>query len=283
MLLSAHTSALDSFGLQPPVTQPSRLSRAGARARGLGMKYRCVLVENEEGSLRRLKRLLAAFPEDIEVIGEAMDGPTAVEAVRALRPDLLFLDIGLPGFNGFQVLERLDIQPAVIFTTGYDQHALRAFQAHAVDYLVKPIDRQGIEHALTKLRSMGFNHAHFARALERLLEASGSRYLTRIGCKVGDRTILVKTGEVLYFRSDNKYTALHTVNTEYLIDTPLVELESKLNPEDFIRIHRSTLVNVAWITEIHKGFDGKFNVILKDAKSTRLVASRHYAHNLKNL
>jgi two-component system LytT family response regulator len=94
---------------------------------------------------------------------------------------------------------------------------------------------------------------------------------------------LVKTGEVLYFQSDNKYTALHTATTEYLLDTPLVELELKLNPKDFIRIHRGTLVNVAWIAEIHRVFDGKLAVVLKDTKGTRLVASRSYADNLRNL
>lgn len=247
------------------------------------MKYRCVLVENEERSLARLRRLLAAFPDEVDVVAEAVDGPSAVEAIRNHRPELVFLDIDLPGFNGFQVLERLDQQPAVIFTTAFNEHALQAFRAFAIDYLLKPIDEESIRRSLTKLRAMGFNQAQFSLALAQLLEISGSRYLTRIGCKVGDRTILVKAGEVLYFQADNKYTALHTVTSEYLIDTPLVELEQKLNPRDFIRIHRSTLVNVAWIAELRRSFDGKLVVVLKDSKGTQLVASRHYADNLRNL
>lgn len=274
--------------IHPPfevaMPEPPRISgRTRARQRGLGVTYRCVLVENEPPSLSRLRRLLIAFPDDVEVVGEAMDGPSAVQTIRANRPDLVFLDIDLPGFNGFQVLERLDLQPAVIFTTAFNEHALQAFRTYAVDYLLKPIETDAIKRSIEKLRVMGFNQAQFSEALERLLEISGADYLTRVSCKVGDRTILVKTGEILYFQADNKYTALHTVVNEFLIDTPLVELEAKLNPKDFIRIHRSILVNLSWIAEIRRTFDGKLSVVLKDAKGTQLVASRHYADNIKNL
>jgi len=247
------------------------------------MRFRAVLVENEEGSLARLRRMLGAFPEDVEIVGEATDGPSAVERIRLLAPDLVFLDIDLPGFSGFQVLERLDRQPAVIFTTAFNQHALEAFKTHAIDYLLKPIESEGIARALQKLNAMGFNHSQFSRALERLLAASGSRYLARISCKMGDRTILVKTGEVLYFQADNKYVAVHTATNEYLTDTPLVELIDRLDPRDFVRIHRSTLVGVAWISEIRRAFDGKLNVVLRDPKNTVLAASRSYADNLRNL
>jgi two-component system, LytTR family, response regulator len=248
------------------------------------MKYRCVLVENEELSLSRLRRLLAAFPTLIEIVGEATDAPSAIGTIREGRPDLVFMDIDLGGgFTGFDVLTELEFQPAVIFTTAYNQHALRAFKTYAVDYLLKPIDAESVGRALDKLTAMGFNQAQFAVALGQLLELSGSRYLTRLSCKVGDRTILVKTGEVLYFQSGSKYTALHTLNAEHLIDTPLVDLEARLNPRDFVRIHRGTIVNVPWIAEIHRSFDGKLTVVLKDATGTRLTASRQYAEKLRNL
>jgi two-component system, LytTR family, response regulator len=276
------------FDQQPP-GQPmaEALARPSLFGRGYWgdrMKYRCVLVENEEISLARLKRLLAAFPEAVEVVGEAMDGPTAIQVIRDRRPDLVFMDIDLGGgFTGFDVLAALDFQPAVIFATAFNQHALQAFKTYAVDYLLKPIDQESIERALEKLRAMGFNQAQFAVALGQLLELSGSRYLTRLSCKVGDRIVLVKTGEVLYLQADNKYTALHTLNSEYLLDTPLVELEARLNPRDFVRIHRGTIINIAWISEIRRTVDGKLSVILKDAAGTQLLASRNYADNLKAL
>jgi len=247
------------------------------------VKYRSVIIENEEHSRARLRRLLSAFEPGLEIIGEAADGPSAVEVVRRSNPDLLFLDIDLPGFNGFQVLEALENQPAVIFTTAFNEHALRAFDAFAIDYLLKPIEADAVARALGKLRALGFNHAQLSSALEQLLETSGTRYLSRVSCRVGDRTVLVKIGEVLFFQSDNKYTSVHVASGEYLIDTPLVELEQRLNPREFVRIHRSTLVNVAWIAEIRRSYDGRLRVLLRDAKNTELVASRSYADNLRNL
>ncbi len=212
-----------------------------------------------------------------------MDGPSAVALIRQLSPDLVFLDIDLPGLNGFQVLDQLDQQPAVIFTTAFNEHALRAFDSFAVDYLLKPIESDALARAIKKLQAMGFNQAQFSHALSQLLESSGSRYLNRVSCRVGDRTVLVKIGEVLYFQADNKYTSVHSATSDYLIDTPLVELEQKVNPHDFVRIHRSTLVNVAWISEIRRSYDGRPRVVLRDPKATELVASRSYADNLRNL
>jgi two-component system, LytTR family, response regulator len=245
--------------------------------------YRSVVVENEEHSRTRLRRLLTDFNREVEIVGEAADGPSAVAIVRSSKPELLFLDIDLPGFNGFQVLEQLDYQPAVIFTTAFNEHALRAFDTFAIDYLLKPIDAEALERALGKLRAMGFNHTQFSRALEQLVETSQSRYLSRVSCRVGDRTVLVKIGEVLYFQADHKYTSVQVASGEYLIDVPLVELEQRLNPRDFVRIHRSTLVNVAWISEIRRAYDGRLRVVLCDAKNTELVASRSYADNLRSL
>lgn len=247
------------------------------------MKLRAVLVENEEHSLSRLRRLLLGFPQDVEVVGEAADGPSAVAVIRAQAPDIVFLDIDLPGFNGFRVLEELERQPVVIFTTAFNQHALDAFKTHAVDYLLKPVDAEAVGRALAKLRAMSFNQGQFTRAIEQLIDSVGARYQTRLHCKEGDRTVLVKIGEVLYFQADNKYTAVHTANREFLIDTPLVDLERKLNPKDFIRIHRATLVNVSWVAEIRRSYDARMTVLLKDAKGTELAVSRMYADNLRNI
>jgi two-component system, LytTR family, response regulator len=247
------------------------------------MRYRAVIVENEQRSLSRMKRLLAEFNRDVEVVGEAIDGAKAVDIIANLRPDLVFLDIDLPELNGFEVLQRLPTQPAVIFTTAFSQHALEAFKTYAVDYLLKPIDSEGLRRSLEKLRAMGFNHAQFGVALQKLLESTGSHYLTRLACRVGDRTTLLKIGEILYFQSDNKYTSVYTANREYLIDTPLVALERELNPRDFVRIHRSALVNVSWIAEIRRSFNGKMTVVLRDAVGRELQASRSYVDNLKGL
>jgi two-component system LytT family response regulator len=271
---------------QLPATVPyDAMNRSKALFRGFGMTHRCVLVENEEPSLSRLRRLLEKYSEEVEIVGEASDGPSAVEVIHRTRPDLLFLDIDLPGFSGFEVLERLELQPAVIFTTAFNDYALKAFRAFAIDYILKPIDSEALGQALAKLRAMGFNHTQLALAMRQLLEHSEPRYLERVPCKVGDRTLLVKTEEILYFQADNKYTAVWTSSHEgeYLIDTPIVELVKKLSPREFIQIHRGTLVNVARIAETRRSSEGKVLVVLKDKNSTELTVGRNYAGNLKAL
>lgn len=255
----------------------------GPRLRAPDVTYQTVLVENEERSLSRLRRLLSAFSDVVHVVAEASEGPAAVAAIRAHRPDLVFMDIELPGFDGLEVLERIETQPAVIFTTAFDQHALAAFRTHAVDYLLKPIESEAIARALAKLQAMGLGQRTFARAFDQLVTRLGNEYISRLACRVGDRTVLLEIGSVLYFQADHKYTSVHTASREYLIDTPLIELERKVDPKDFIRIHRSTLVNVASIAEIRRWHDGKLKVLLKDAAGTELVASRMYADNLRNL
>lgn len=251
-------------------------------------KLRAVLVENEEHSLARLRRLLDGFAQDVEVVGEASTGPEAVEVLRAQAPDVVFLDIDLPGFNGFQVLSELDRQPIVIFTTGHNEFALAAFKTHAIDYLLKPIASEAIAGAIAKLRAMGLDQARIdegrlARAMQQLLKQSPA-YLTRLQCKDRDSTVVLKIGEILYLHSDNKYTSVHASNRECLIDTPLIELERKLDPAEFIRIRRSTLVNVAWISEIKRSsYDNKTTVVLRDAKRTELPVSRMYADNLRKI
>jgi DNA-binding LytR/AlgR family response regulator len=141
------------------------------------MRNRAVVVENETHSRARLRRLLDALPADVEVVGEAADGPSAVEEIHARRPDLVFLDIDLPGFNGFEVLRRLEKQPFVIFTTAFDQHALDAFKTHAVDYLLKPIDAAALARTFEKLRNMGLPKPELPLALQELIDSSSSRYV----------------------------------------------------------------------------------------------------------
>lgn len=246
------------------------------------MGYRAVLVENEEHSLARLRRTLGRFAGEIEVVAEATDGPDAVAKIREHRPDLLFLDIDLPGMNGFEVLEGLDEQPVVVFTTAFNQHALNAFKTHAVAYLLKPIAEEDVRSALDKLRAMSRTRSDIDM-LRQLIDSSSSRYMNRVSCKQGDRTFLVKVGEVLYFQADNKYTSVVTAGREYLIDTPLAALENDLDPREFVRIHRATLVNINWIAEIRRTYAGKTTVVLNDKNGRELQASRSYAENLRDI
>jgi two-component system, LytTR family, response regulator len=239
-----------------------------------------IIIEDEEPSRNRLKRLLSAFSDTINIIGEADNGIDAANLVSELRPRLLFLDIQLPGIDGLMVLEKLPYKPAVIFTSAYHQYALDAFKAVAIDYLLKPIDAEMLKKAIDKLQLVGFSQESITNKFEQLLSATQTDRHSRIPLRVGDRIDLVNPDDILFFQSDNKYTKVKTIAKEYVIDTSLLELEQKLNPKMFVRIHRATIVNLDWIAELHKWFGGRLKVCLRDASATELIASRSYATKL---
>lgn len=239
-----------------------------------------VIIEDETPSRNRLKRLLSAFNDIITLIGEADNGNDAVKLITEKQPRLLFLDIQLPGIDGLTVLKKIPYQPAVIFTSAYHKYALEAFQAIAIDYLLKPIDAEMLGKAIGKLKLVGFKQEKVADKIEYLLNAKKNGPQSRIPLRVGERIDLVSLDDILYFQADNKYTKVKSHTKEYIIDTPLVELEHKLDPEKFIRIHRSTIVNLDWVAELHKWFGGRLKVCLRDTPQTELIASRSYAGKL---
>jgi two-component system, LytTR family, response regulator len=244
-------------------------------------KISAIVVEDEEPSRKRLIRLLQPFSETIEVTGEADNGIDAVELISRKTPRLLFLDIQLPGLDGLSVLKQLSYQPAVIFTSAYHKYALDAFQAIAIDYLLKPIDAKMLEKSINKLTMVGFRQESISEKIESLFQTATTQGpQNRIPLRVGDRIDLVNPDDILFFQSDNKYTKVKTVLKEYIIDTTLLELEQKLNPAKFIRIHRSTIVNLDWVAELHKWFGGRLKVCLRDTPATELIASRSCASKL---
>lgn len=238
------------------------------------------IVEDEEPSRNRLKRLLSVYSDTISIIGEADNGIDAARMISDLKPKLLFLDIQLPGIDGLKVIEKLPYQPAVIFTTAYHQYALDAFKAFAIDYLLKPIDADMLDNSLKKLQHLGFRQENLTAKIEELVSSTQVGPQQRIPLRVGDRIDLVNPADILFFQSDNKYTKVKTSTREYIIDMSLVELEQKLNPKTFVRIHRGTLVNIDWIAELHKWFGGRLKVCLRDNPPTELIASRSYSSNL---
>ena len=239
-----------------------------------------VIIEDEAPSRNRLKRLLNNYTDTVTVIGEADNGDDAVKLITEKQPRLLFLDIQLPGIDGLTVLKKIHYEPAVIFTSAYHKYALEAFQAIAIDYLLKPIEQEKLEKAIKKLKVVGFKQEKVTEKIDYVLQAKKNGPQNRIPLRVGERIDLVSPDDILYFQADNKYTKVKSSRKEYVIDTPLVELEQKLNPDKFIRIHRSTIVNIDWIVELHKWFGGRLKVCLRDEPQTELIASRSYAGKL---
>jgi two-component system LytT family response regulator len=245
------------------------------------MTYRTILVDDEPLALKRLERMLGRFRETIEIVGMAGGGTEAVALINDLRPELLFLDIQMPELTGFDVLDRLDYTPLVIFSTAYDEYALRAFEVNSIDYLLKPVDPKRLAQAVNKLQRLSDSAAgSFRERIEKMLRAAPGAATRRIQVRLGDKIRLIPLAETVYFRSSDKYVEVHARDKIYLITKSLSQLESELPKDEFIRVHRSFIVNVDFIEEFAKEFDGGYVARIKDAKKTVLPVSRRYKSRL---
>lgn len=251
------------------------------------MKLRAYLVDDEPLALARLRRLLE-HSERVEVIGSSTVPEEAVLALTADPPDVCFLDIHMPRLSGFDVLAKLSRQPIVIFTTAYDRYALQAFGVNSVDYLLKPVDPESLERALKKvetLRNSGQpSQADLRSLLMQLTESlreTRPAYLDRIASRLGDRIWFLDLHHVTHFYAEDKLTYAASEGKAYCVDHSIADLEKKLDPKDFVRIHRSTVVNLAWIKEVSSLPGGSLNVRLKDAKNTDLTVARDRAREFK--
>lgn len=255
---------------------------------------RAFLVDDEPLALQRLQRMLAKFP-DVEIAGTAVDPVAAAATLNdAEGPsvDVLFLDIQMPGMNGFEMLAGLKTQPFVIFTTAYDQHALRAFETNAIDYLLKPIEPDQLERAIRKLgRLRPVVKPDWQRdpALPQLLEALTASlrenpvsYPSRIASRVGERITFLQLEDVSHFLAQDKLTFAVANGKKHCVDPTIIELEHRLDPEKFLRIHRSALVNVEWIGEVSSWFAGKVVLTLKDTVHTQLTVARDRVRTVKD-
>ncbi len=235
----------------------------------IGMK--AFLVDDEELALKRLKRLLEATGR-ITVIGMRTDPVDAIQAISDTSPDLLFLDIEMPGLSGFEMLAQLDPQPLVIFTTAYDRYALQAFGVNSVDYLLKPVEASHLDRALGKIDRIRAG-AEPRPELRHLL-AQLSAYPERVSSRVGDRVEFVDLSRVTHFFAKDKLTYAATPAKNYAVDYTIQQLEQKLDPRRFVRIHRATLVNIGYVQELHTWFGGRYLIRLKDDKRTEITVAR---------
>lgn len=250
------------------------------------MTVRVLIVDDEELARQRLQRLLAA-EKDVEVIGEASDGVQAVESIRRLMPDLVFLDVQMPEVDGFAVLERLRPRPApaIIFVTAHDDYALRAFDVHAVDYLRKPFDAARFKEAFARARQRlaGSGAADQARKIDALLaqvEAQPPRSRERLMVRTDGRLYFVRIDDIDWIEAAGNYVKLHVGRDTHLMRETMMGIEKMLDPTRFLRIHRSAIVNLDRVREMQPWFSGEYTVILRDGTQLRL--SRVYRERLES-
>jgi len=250
----------------------------------MSQPLRVYLVDDEPLAVERLERLLGESP-GVAIAGTSTDPETAIQFLNREAVDAVFLDIQMPGINGFELLARLAGQPSVIFTTAYDQYALKAFEVNSIDYLLKPIDREQLRRALGKLeRLRGGPKPEWRALIEELalkLRASQADYPDRIASRVGERVYLVEMASVTHFFAKDKLTYAVADGRSYAVDHSIAELERKLDPKRFVRIHRAVLLNLVWVGQVHSRFGGQMTVGLKDAKQTQLPVARDRARALK--
>jgi two-component system LytT family response regulator len=245
-------------------------------------RLRAFLIDDEALAIKRLARLLEATGR-VDIVGRATDPAQGLAQVAAQAVDVLFVDIHMPGLSGFEVVERLPPGPMVVFTTAYDQHAVQAFEVNAVDYLLKPVERERLGRTLERLVARRDAAGEDWRgALERLAQhLRASTFLAQLASRVRDRVQLIPVDQVTHVTARQRATYAVTSTAEHMLDMTLGELERRLDPARFFRIHRATLVNVAWIAELHPDEDGHLLVCLNDARRTELPVSRDRVRALK--
>jgi two-component system LytT family response regulator len=252
------------------------------------MTLRALIVDDEPLAREKLRTLLG-HEGDVEVVGECGDGLQAVASIERLAPDLVFLDVQMPEIDGFGVLEAIPRRrlPAIIFVTAYDRYALKAFEVHALDYLLKPFDRERFHGALDRARAEligreGNGGAMGRRLLELLEQLHEERaYTSRFVVRESGRVYFVRVDEIEWIEAAGNYARIHVGPRDHLLRETMKMLEARLDPEKFLRIHRSMIVNVERIRQLEPSFHGEYEIVL--ASGARVTSSRGYSDRLKRL
>ena len=241
-----------------------------------------VLIVDDEPLAREGMQLLLREDPAVAAVTQARNGDEAVSMIRANRPDLVFLDVQMPQMDGFGVLREIGAErmPPVIFVTAHDQYAIKAFEVNAIDYLLKPVTRERCAQALARVReriSQGADNQHVMSLLQQL--AAPPQYLKRVALRSGGKTSFVNLEDILFVQAAENYVQLNLKASRHLLHVPIATLEASLDPREFLRIHRSIIVNVRHVRELETGAHGEFIVVLHGG--TKLQSSRSYHEKIK--
>src|SRR4051812_7846054 len=242
-----------------------------------------VLIVDDEPLAREGMLMLLREEPSVTAIAQARNGSEAVSMIRADRPDLVLLDVQMPEMDGFGVLKEIGAErmPPVIFVTAHDQYAIKAFEVNAIDYLLKPVTRERCTQALTRVReriSQGADNQHVMSLLQQL--AAPPQYLQRVAVRSAGKTSFVNIEDILFVQAAENYVQLNLKAARHLLHVPIATLESSLDPAEFLRIHRSIIVNVRHVRELEMGAHGEYIVVLQGG--TKLQSSRSYHEKIKS-
>ncbi|MCX6326680.1 MAG: LytTR family DNA-binding domain-containing protein [Bacteroidia bacterium] len=245
--------------------------------------WRTLIIDDEVLARDRLKRLLGNIDNVFQIIGEASDGDQAQKMIESLKPDIIFLDVQMPGKNVFTMLTEIRHKPFVVFCTAFDHYALDAFNSHSVDYLIKPVEEERLRRTVEKLDKI--TERSFNGSLHSVLEAikkmEPRQIPTSIPHKVGDKTILVKLEQVVFLQAEDKYVNFYNAEgKKFMSDQSLKTLEEKL-PVNFIRVSKSIILNRNFVNEVHRYFRGKVIFVMHDINKTKITSGSTYSDIIK--
>ena len=251
---------------------------------------KAIIADDEEQLRIYLKSKLAELWPELVICGEAKNGPEALKLIETLRPEIAFLDIKMPGLSGIEVAQKISSGCRIVFITAFDQYAIEAFENEAVDYILKPATEQRLQKTIKRLKKQlsgsSISSLDFTQSMDRLFAALKDRpaagYLKWIKVRQGEEVRLIAVDDICYFKSEDKYTVVKTREGESLIKKTIQQLTEELDPDQFWRIHRGTIINVSRIAGVSRSFAGRLIITLKDLPET-LTVSRSYAHMFRQM
>jgi two-component system, LytTR family, response regulator len=250
----------------------------------MNQQFRTIVIDDEPAARRLMKNLLQEHSDIINVVDEAGNGVEDIKKIEALKPDLIFLDIQMPDLTGFEVIEKLNHKPNIIFTTAYEQYAIKAFETFSIDYLLKPIREERLQQSIAKLKHFGKSDSPIdVFGLQQIIQQFKSpQKATALPIKTGDRIILLRYESIAYLEAQDKYVFVFTQDGQkHLTDQSLTLLSEKL-PSQFHRIHKSYIINKDLVREMHRHFNSRYLFIMEDKAGTRITSGRTYHDTIRS-
>ena len=250
----------------------------------MNQPFKAIVIDDEPAARRLIKNLLHEQANVVDIVDEAGNGREAIAKIEQLKPDLIFLDIQMPDLTGFEVIEQLSYRPNIIFTTAYEQYAIKAFESFSIDYLLKPIKEERLYQSLEKLKQFGrLNHSIDVPGLQEIIKQFRvPQKATALPIRSGDRIILLRFENIVFLEAQDKYVYIFNAdNQKFLTDQSLTALGEKL-PDQFFRIQKSYIINKEKIKEMHRHLNGRYLFIMDDKTGTRLTSGRTYNEEIKS-